>query len=96
MGSFVTDDVILAIERADGRTHVNPSADTILRSGDRVRVFGLPKQVRTFGAAGRDRSEPAPEEETHQPQGMPALEPGTADRLDSSSGGDEKAGGRTS
>jgi CPA2 family monovalent cation:H+ antiporter-2 len=50
--------LVLAIARADGETLVNPSADAILRPGDRVRVFGLPDQVRTFENAGRD-SNPA-------------------------------------
>jgi Trk K+ transport system NAD-binding subunit len=27
---------------------VNPSADTRLRAGDRLRVFGLPEQVEAF------------------------------------------------
>jgi len=45
--------LVVAIERADGETHLNPSADTILRPGDRVRVFGLPEQVEAFEAAGR-------------------------------------------
>lgn len=48
--------LVLAITRADGETLVNPSADTILRAGDRVRVFGLPDQVATFVMAGRDNS----------------------------------------
>jgi CPA2 family monovalent cation:H+ antiporter-2 len=50
--------LVLAITRADGETLVNPSADAILRPGDRIRVFGLPDQVQAFEAAGRDR-EPA-------------------------------------
>jgi CPA2 family monovalent cation:H+ antiporter-2 len=48
--------LVLAITRASGKTFVNPSADTILRPGDRVRVFGLPEQVRSFETAGRDPS----------------------------------------
>jgi K+:H+ antiporter len=31
-----------------GDTVVNPSAETILRAGDRVRVFGLPEQIAAF------------------------------------------------
>jgi CPA2 family monovalent cation:H+ antiporter-2 len=31
-----------------GGTVVNPSAETILRAGDRVRVFGLPEQIAAF------------------------------------------------
>ena len=36
---------VLAITRADGSLEANPSADTVLREGDRVRLFGLPEQV---------------------------------------------------
>ena len=41
---------VVSIERADGETLVNPSADTRLRSGDRLRVFGLPEQIDAFRA----------------------------------------------
>jgi K+/H+ antiporter YhaU regulatory subunit KhtT len=45
---------VVSIERADGETLVNPSAETRLRSGDRLRVFGLPEQIDAFRAeAGR-------------------------------------------
>jgi Trk K+ transport system NAD-binding subunit len=27
---------------------VNPAADTVLRPGDRLRVFGLPEQIDAF------------------------------------------------
>jgi CPA2 family monovalent cation:H+ antiporter-2 len=46
---------VVSIERTDGETLVNPSADTRLRSGDRLRVFGLPEQIDAFRAeAGRE------------------------------------------
>jgi hypothetical protein len=46
--------LVPAVTRDEGEVLVNPSADTLLRAGDRVRVFGLPEQVATFEAAGRD------------------------------------------
>ena len=36
---------VMAITRADGRLVLHPAADTLLRRGDRVRLFGLPEQV---------------------------------------------------
>ncbi|HEU4368229.1 MAG TPA: cation:proton antiporter [Methylomirabilota bacterium] len=36
---------VLAITRADGLLEANPSADTVLRPGDRIRLFGLPEQI---------------------------------------------------
>ena len=39
---------VVAITHAEGDTVVNPSAETILRAGDRVRVFGLPEQIAAF------------------------------------------------
>jgi Trk K+ transport system NAD-binding subunit len=36
------------VERPGGEEVVNPSADTHLRPGDRLRVFGLPEQVAAF------------------------------------------------
>jgi CPA2 family monovalent cation:H+ antiporter-2 len=45
---------VVSVERAAGEAVVNPSADTRLRPGDRLRVFGLPEQVDAFRAeAGR-------------------------------------------
>ena len=35
---------------------VNPSADTILRAGDRVRVFGLPEQIAAFRSEAAARA----------------------------------------
>ena len=39
---------VVAVTHGDGGTTVNPSAETVLRSGDRVRVFGLPEQIVAF------------------------------------------------
>jgi CPA2 family monovalent cation:H+ antiporter-2 len=39
---------VVSVERASGEGVVNPSADTRLRAGDRLRVFGLPEQVEAF------------------------------------------------
>lgn len=44
---------VIAIRRESGETVLQPSAATVLRPGDRVRVFGLPAQVRAFAAAAR-------------------------------------------
>ena len=49
---------VVSIERADGETLVNPSADTRLRRGDRLRVFGLPEQIDAFRAEAARGSEP--------------------------------------
>ncbi|HXG15707.1 MAG TPA: cation:proton antiporter [Calidithermus sp.] len=46
---------VLSVHRADGSTIVNPSAQTVLRSGDRLRVFGLPRQVETLLAEAARR-----------------------------------------
>jgi CPA2 family monovalent cation:H+ antiporter-2 len=43
--------LVLAIRRADGTNMVNPSPETRLRPGDRLRVFGLPVQLSAFEAA---------------------------------------------
>jgi K+/H+ antiporter YhaU regulatory subunit KhtT len=39
---------VVSVERPGGDAVLNPSADTHLRSGDRLRVFGLPEQVAAF------------------------------------------------
>jgi CPA2 family monovalent cation:H+ antiporter-2 len=39
---------VVSVERPGGDAVLNPSADTRLRSGDRLRVFGLPEQVDAF------------------------------------------------
>ncbi|HXD96403.1 MAG TPA: cation:proton antiporter [Candidatus Acidoferrum sp.] len=36
---------VMRITRADGNVVPHPSADTVLRAGDRVRLFGLPEQI---------------------------------------------------
>jgi K+/H+ antiporter YhaU regulatory subunit KhtT len=46
---------VIAITRADGSLVPHPSADTVLREGDRVRLFGLPEQIEallTYSARG--------------------------------------------
>jgi CPA2 family monovalent cation:H+ antiporter-2 len=45
---------VTAVARADGDVVLHPTAETVIRGGDRVRVFGLPEQIEAFaGAAGR-------------------------------------------
>ena len=39
---------IIAVNSPDGETLVNPPAATTIRSGDRLRVFGLPRQIAEF------------------------------------------------
>ena len=39
---------VVAITKARGPVLHNPTADTVLRTGDRVRVFGLPDQLAAF------------------------------------------------
>jgi monovalent cation:H+ antiporter-2, CPA2 family len=43
---------VVAITRADGTLVPHPSADTILRAGDHVRLFGLPEQIDALLAYG--------------------------------------------
>lgn len=47
---------VLSVQRADGSTLLNPSAETVLRPGDRLRVFGLPRQIAAFMAAAAELS----------------------------------------
>lgn len=42
---------VVAITRADGDLIANPPPDTILRPGDRIRLFGLPDQIDAFRCA---------------------------------------------
>ncbi|MGH7230687.1 MAG: cation:proton antiporter [Nitrospiraceae bacterium] len=42
---------VVGIIRSDGTIVQTPSADTILRPGDRLRIFGLPSQIDTFVSA---------------------------------------------
>jgi len=44
---------VLAVARADGGLVADPSGDTVLRPGDRVRVFGLPESLAAFTAEAR-------------------------------------------
>jgi CPA2 family monovalent cation:H+ antiporter-2 len=39
---------VVGIIRSNGDTILDPSADTVLRAGDRIRFFGLPKQLDEF------------------------------------------------
>jgi len=39
---------VVGIVRADGTRESHPSADTVLREGDRVRLFGLAEQLDTL------------------------------------------------
>jgi CPA2 family monovalent cation:H+ antiporter-2 len=39
---------VVSVERPGGGAVVNPAADTVLRPGDRLRVFGLPEQIDAF------------------------------------------------
>lgn len=47
---------VIVIERASGETLINPSPDTILMSGDKLRVFGLAEGIDALAAeAGSSR-----------------------------------------
>ena len=39
---------VVAVTRGGGDTVLNPPAETIVRAGDRVRIFGLPDQIEVF------------------------------------------------
>jgi monovalent cation:H+ antiporter-2, CPA2 family len=39
---------VVVIRHADGTVVFNPTPDSILREGDRIRVFGLPEQIRAM------------------------------------------------
>ncbi|MGH7366369.1 MAG: cation:proton antiporter [Candidatus Rokuibacteriota bacterium] len=39
---------VVSVERPNGEAVLNPSADTRLSEGDRLRVFGLPEQIDAF------------------------------------------------
>ncbi|HET9488980.1 MAG TPA: cation:proton antiporter [Methylomirabilota bacterium] len=45
---------VVALTRASGDFVLHPAPDTILRPGDRVRVFGLPAQIEDFRRAARE------------------------------------------
>jgi CPA2 family monovalent cation:H+ antiporter-2 len=42
---------VVTVTRGDGSTVIDPDAETILRSGDRVRAFGLPSHLAAFRLA---------------------------------------------
>jgi CPA2 family monovalent cation:H+ antiporter-2 len=42
---------VVAITRADGEIVLHPSADTVLRAGDRAHIFGLPEQINVLRTA---------------------------------------------
>jgi CPA2 family monovalent cation:H+ antiporter-2 len=42
---------VVTVTRRDGTTVIDPDAETILRSGDRVRAFGLPSHLDAFRVA---------------------------------------------
>jgi CPA2 family monovalent cation:H+ antiporter-2 len=59
---------VIGVIRADGERIPHATADTVLRAGDRVRVFGLPGQISAFreatgaagdGEPGKDEGAPA-------------------------------------
>ena len=52
---------VVAVTRADGEVLLNPDPNTIVRAGDRMRVFGLPEQIAALRAAaggGAPQGEP--------------------------------------
>src|SRR5258705_13040241 len=36
---------VVAVTRSTGGTVADPTAETVLRTGDRLRLFGLPRQI---------------------------------------------------
>jgi len=48
--------VVLTVTRQNGEFVSHPAAETVLRPGDRVRVFGLREQIEAFAAAGTSPS----------------------------------------
>jgi len=45
---------VVSITRVDGSVVIDPDAETVLRPGDRVRVFGLASHIAAFRAAAGD------------------------------------------
>jgi K+/H+ antiporter YhaU regulatory subunit KhtT len=39
---------VVAVTRVTGEEIADPTAETVLRSGDRLRLFGLPRQIATL------------------------------------------------
>ena len=48
---------VVAVSSASGEVLVNPPAATTIRSGDKLRVFGLPKQIAEFATYVRGNAE---------------------------------------
>jgi CPA2 family monovalent cation:H+ antiporter-2 len=44
---------VVAVRRGSGELVLNPSPETVIGSGDKIRVFGLPEQIATFTPAIR-------------------------------------------
>jgi K+/H+ antiporter YhaU regulatory subunit KhtT len=50
---------VVAVRRSSGEMVLNPPPDTVIASGDRIRVFGLPQQIESFTpAAGLKKALP--------------------------------------
>jgi CPA2 family monovalent cation:H+ antiporter-2 len=45
---------VVSVTRARGDVVMNPPAQTIVRAGDRVRIFGLPEQIDAFREEAAD------------------------------------------
>ena len=45
---------VVSVTRARGDVVMNPPAQTIVRAGDRVRIFGLPEQIEAFRVEAAD------------------------------------------
>jgi CPA2 family monovalent cation:H+ antiporter-2 len=45
---------VVSVTRADGSVVIDPDAETVVRPGDRVRVFGLTAHIDAFRAAAQD------------------------------------------
>ncbi|MBI3108432.1 MAG: cation:proton antiporter, partial [Candidatus Rokubacteria bacterium] len=54
---------VVAVTRAGGEGLLHPDPDTIVRAGDRMRIFGLPEQIAAFRAEAGGR---APQGEPRQ------------------------------
>ena len=39
---------VVAVRRGSGELLVNPAADTVIKAGDTIRVFGLRDQIANF------------------------------------------------
>jgi K+/H+ antiporter YhaU regulatory subunit KhtT len=42
---------LVRVTRHDGEVVLQPTAETVLRAGDRLRLFGLPRQIDAMLAA---------------------------------------------